>query len=446
MNKPFAPTFRRSILLALCVLPLLTQAASTKEAPLDLSIIEQRDVLRPYMTSQQRITYIKAAELIKKGQSDIRSGENLKTTKASRLDPNRDLKPIHERGERLVEEGQATVLEGQKKLVELLTSVQVAMTAHQAIVAKQYNFELSEKDYQAALETAAEETLDNCRDAGYRNIFFDGLRIITEEGSAEPSPQVHNDSYDTFIEVDGTQFSVKLPLGLKLAVDDSTSEHTFTYENESVFEGEKVALLAIELIAPGSGTEALLSVRALDIDSQQLISSVLFYIADASEVLAPETEAEVVASTSEVAEVVEEATDEEATTVDNTTTVIIEAARTIPASVTINDSNQMIEKLSGLATPHTFQTVTTGDTSAQSILVASLLKDTLLKNSTLLLSEGNFIQRSYLPADVDSDAFLNAATATFEITPEADSYKITAKAHESGRVVEIGTLTLNLPE
>ena len=430
MSQSFALAFRQFTFLLLCALPLSSQAASTKEAPLDLSIIAQSDALRPYMTQQQRVDYIEAAQLIKQGESNIRSGENLQAQKPSTLNPDKDLKPLHQRGEQLVEEGQAKVHSAQQQMIELLTAVQARQITNQAIAAKKYNFELVEQTYPTALEQAAIQTLENCRNAYYTNIFYDGLRIITAEQNSKAEPKVHNATYDTFIQADGTQFSVKVPLSLTLVKDETTADYTFQYDNESVFEGEKVALLAIEVIAPGSGSEALLSVRAIDLNTQRLISSVLYYIADASEVLSP-----AVTATTIGVESTTEATNTSAPT------AVVTTPRMIAASVSINDQNQLIEKLSSLATPYLYEIVTTGDSAAQSILVADLLKDTLLKNSALIIVEGDFIQRSYLPAE----AFPSAATATLTITSTVDNYTMMAKAHGSERSLEIGTVTLHLP-
>ena len=430
MSQSFALAFRQFSFLLFCALPLSSQAASTKEAPLDLSIIAQSDALRPYMTQQQRVDYFEAAQLIKQGESNIRSGENLQAQKPSTLNPDKDLKPLHQRGEQLVEEGQAKVHSAQQQMIELLTAVQARQITNQAIAAKKYNFELVEQTYPTALEQAAIQTLENCRNADYTNIFYDGLRIITAEQNSKSEPKVHNATYDTFIQADGTQFSVKVPLSLKLVKDETTADYTFQYDNESVFEGQKVALLAIEVIAPGSGSEALLSVRAIDLNTQRLISSVLYYIADASEVLSP-----AVTATSIGLESTTEATNTSAPT------AVVTTPRMIAASVSINDQNQLIEKLSSLATPYLFEIVTTGDSAAQSILVADLLKDTLLKNSALIIVEGDFIQRSYLPAE----AFPSAATATLTITSNVDNYTMMAKAHGSERSLEIGTVTLHLP-
>ena len=430
MSQSFALAFRQFSFLLFCALPLSSQAASTKEAPLDLSIIAQSDALRPYMTQQQRVDYFEAAQLIKQGESNIRSGENLQAQKPSTLNPDKDLKPLHQRGEQLVEEGQAKVHSAQQQMIELLTAVQARQITNQAIAAKKYNFELVEQTYPTALEQAAIQTLENCRNADYTNIFYDGLRIITAEQNSKSEPKVHNATYDTFIQADGTQFSVKVPLSLKLVKDETTADYTFQYDNESVFEGQKVALLAIEVIAPGSGSEALLSVRAIDLNTQRLISSVLYYIADASEVLSP-----AVTATTIGVESTTEATNTSAPT------AVVTTPRMIAASVSINDQNQLIEKLSSLATPYLFEIVTTGDSAAQSILVADLLKDTLLKNSALIIVEGDFIQRSYLPAE----AFPSAATATLTITSNVDNYTMMAKAHGSERSLEIGTVTLHLP-
>lgn len=430
MSQSFALAFRQFTFLLLCALPLSSQAASTKEAPLDLSIIAQSDALRPYMTQQQRVDYIEAVQLIKQGESDIRSGENLQAQRPSTLNPDKDLKPLHQRGEQLVEEGQAKVHSAQQQMIELLTAVQARQITNQAIAAKKYNFELIEQTYPNALEQAAIQTLENCRNADYTNIFYDGLRIITAEQNSKAEPKVHNATYDTFIQADGTQFSVKVPLSLTLVKDETTADYTFQYDNESVFEDQKVALLAIEVIAPGSGSEALLSVRAIDLNTQRLISSVLYYIADASEVLSP-----AVTATTIGVESTTEATNTSAPT------AVVTTPRMIAVSVSINDQNQLIEKLSSLATPYLYEIVTTGDSAAQSILVADLLKDTLLKNSALIIVEGDFIQRSYLPAE----AFPSAATATLTITSNVDNYTMMAKAHGSERSLEIGTVTLHLP-
>ena len=227
MYQSFALVFRRIAILLLCALPLSSQAASTKEAPLDFSIIAQSDTQRPDMTSKQRMAYVTASQLIKQGQSDIRSGENLQAQKSSALNPNKDLKPLHQRGEQLVEEGQAKVQSAQQQMIERLTAVQARQITNQAIAAKKYNFERIKQTYPTALKQAAIQTLVTHRKDLYTSIFCDGLRIITAEQNSKAKPKVHNTTDDILSQADGTQFSVKVPLSLKLVKDETTADYTF---------------------------------------------------------------------------------------------------------------------------------------------------------------------------------------------------------------------------
>jgi hypothetical protein len=428
MSQSFTWAYRSLCILVLSLVPLLplTSQAAPKDEPIDLSIIEQRDALRPYMNAQQRIAYVKAADLIKQGQSNLRSGQNLQLQKPSALDPKRDIRSIHERGKRLEATGQAQILDGQQQMVALLTSVQAQQISARAQAATKYNFTLASKDYQSALEAAAEQTLQACNDAGYFNVFFDGMRILQGDQNTQATATVHNAAYDTLIQIDGTQFSVKVPLSLKLAPNETTAALQFHYDNAAVFAGEQTALLAIELIAPGDGVDALLSLRAFDLNSQQLISSELYYIADASHVLRPEVDTQATTATS-AAET-------------------IRPTRTIPESVSINDPKQFIDTLAGLPTPYQFETLTTASSSAQAALVTCLLKDTLLKHSALPLVESDYILRTYLPADTNAEDFDNAATAALTLTTSDGAYMIRAESYGSGRSLVVGPLTLHMPE
>lgn len=410
-----ASTHCRLVIAFICLFPFSAQSAAPKEEPIDLSIIEQSDALHPYMSFPQRQAYAQATELVEQGQSDIRSGQNLQLQKPSALDPNRDLKQIHERGERLEIEGQAKINEGQRQLVAILTLVQTQRTAEMAIAAKKYNFDLIEFDYQTALEQAALQALETCRVADYQNIFFDCMQLVQSEQTTKAPPTIHNALYDTLIQADGTQFNLKVPHSLELKQDANTGKTSFHYDNAEAFEGEKNALLAIELIAPGEGTDAVLALRAFDMNSQQLISSVLFAITDASNVLHTK------------------AAEPKFITIP-----------TIPDRVSFSDPDQIIDKLAGLKSPYQFEILSANPTNAHSILVSSLLKDTLFKHSSIILVESDFIQRTYLSADERSNGFLNAATGALTLSLNGSSYTLTAEAYGSDRTLEVGTITLYL--
>ena len=65
----------------------------------------------------------------------------------------------------------------------------------------------------------------------------------------------------------------------------SEGTEIFTYENSELFEDEKKALLAVELIIPEGSSTGLLSMHAIDLCTQQIVAHELSKIVDLSEIL-----------------------------------------------------------------------------------------------------------------------------------------------------------------
>jgi hypothetical protein len=448
-------------LLLACALPFCSEAKSSEatDDTIDLSIIQHSDVLRPHMSMQERLALLEAEKMIKVGGSEIRNGTYLIQKKASSLYPNEDMKPNKLRGKKLIEDGHAKIAQGQRAMVELLTSTEHELVMLKATASQRFNFSPTQQDYATALEAAATTILQNCEDAGYENIFFDGLQVIKADQLESAGLQLRNNAYDTFIAVDGTRFSVKLAMGLKLTQDDSISGYTFSHDSSAVFKGQASALLAIEIIAPSHQTKGLLSVRAFDLQTQQLLASSATYLSDVDEILSEtdtdtETEATVAADSSET-------------------------VPPMPAEVLITNDNQMIDNLEAVAMPYIFEITTSNiQDPAQALVLKALMGDSILKNSKLILVDGDFMKRSYVDGDfmkrtdVASDALVaesekGPATATLNIIPlddwtlapppaltatatlniiplddEAGTYAITAHANNSAHVLEVGTMTL----
>ena len=76
----------------------MTGAKALKKETIDISIIEQSDTLIPYMTTSQRIQFLKLEAAIEDAKSKRRSGLYLAETKTSTFDPGRDIKSIVNRG------------------------------------------------------------------------------------------------------------------------------------------------------------------------------------------------------------------------------------------------------------------------------------------------------------------------------------------------------------
>ena len=179
----------------------------------------------------------------------------------------------------------------------------------------------------------------------------------------------------------------------------------FSYENSDLFEGEKKALLAIELTVPKGSSTGLLSMQAIDLCTQQIVAHELIKIFDLTEVINSQEEANQDYFTDKVQ---------------------------------LRDPSRTIEVLSQLSTPYTFELAVNPSMAA----VNEQLTHTLIKNSKLKIVATDFINRSYGKVTKERAQWTGSANATIsiEMADKEDTYQINANANE--RSLSIGLLTL----
>ena len=226
-------------------------AKALKKEAIDISIIEQSDALIPYMTTSQRIQFLKLEAAIEDAKSNRRSGQYLAETKASTFDPDRDIKSIVNRGEQMIEGADLSIRTNQKVLVSLLTEVDTEKALKESIDEARFDYVLESSTFEEAMATQCQQLLEKCWGLGYEVLFFDGVFIQDNEGTHPTDVQLRNDFYDTLTKIDATTFSVTIPVDFHLKAGTiGKSSQIFSYENEVIFEKDKKALLAIELIRP----------------------------------------------------------------------------------------------------------------------------------------------------------------------------------------------------
>ncbi len=406
-------SWAKLLLIVVIISPHIADAkSSSKKEPVDLTILEQSDGLLPYMTAAQRIEYFKLEVSIESAESDLRSGQHLASTKPSTFDPDRDLKPIIKRGEELVVKAEAEIDDAQRQLVQLLTRVETQKVEQQAVDLTKYDYTLEAASYEEALAPHCRQLLEAAWGLGYETLFFDGAFIQDSEGTQRAGAEIRNQIYDILVKIDGTTFSVTIPVDLQLKADTTgADDEIFTYENFAIFEEDKKALLAIEMIVPEGSSTGLLSIRAIDLASHTVALQELVKITDLAAVLGFEGE---------------------------------NLKDGISDQVALRDESQTIEIFSNLSTPYTFELVDGFATDE----VTATLTQTLLKNSKLKITDSDFIKRGYGQALEQPDAWVGKANARLKLkTDEADgSYLLSAQANDGNRTLSIGTLTLKQAE
>ena len=397
---------RLTLSLLILQAPLIATIATAEETSVDLNILKQADALEPFMTMAQKIAYAKLEAELDSARSDLRSGKYLANTKASSFDPNRDLKPIIDRGKKLVLESKATISKKQIEMAQYLSNISEQRSQEKAADLAKYDYKLVSSDLNSALVNHSNILLNACWTLGYETLFFHTAFIRNLEETQQVSEPIRNLAYEALTQADGSRFSVRIPINFELnykKVGEGTE--IFSYENSDLFEGEKKALLAIELTVPKGSSTGLLSMHAIDLCTQQIVAHELIKILDLTVVINSQEE-------------------------DN--------QDYFTDTVQLRDPSRTIEVLSQLSTPYTFELEANPSIAA----INEQLTHTLIKNSKLKIVATDFINRNYGKATKEQAYWTGSANATIsiEMADKEDTYQVNANANK--RSLSIGLLTL----
>ena len=404
----FKVTHYTRLMLSLLILQatLIATIATAEESSVDLNILKQADALEPFMTVAQKIAYVKLEAELDSARSNLRSGKHLANTKASSFDPNRDLKPIIDRGKKLVLESEAMINTKQIEMAQYLSNISEQRSQEQAADLTKYDYKIVSSDLNSALINHSRTLLDACWKLGYDTLFFHTVFIRNLEEAQQESEPIRNLAYDALTQADGSRFSVRIPMNFELNYEKvGEGTEIFSYENSDLFEDEKKALLAIELTVPKGSSTGLLSMHAIDLCTQQIVAHELIKIVDLTEVINSQEE-------------------------DN--------QDYFTDTVQLRDPSRTIEVLSQLSTPYTFELAANPLMAA----VKEQLTHTLIKHSKLKIVATDFINRSYGKATKEHVHWTGSANATIsiEMADKEGSYQVNANANK--RSLSIGLLTL----
>ena len=397
---------RLTLSLLILQAALIATIATAEETSVDLNILKQADALEPFMTAAQKIAYVKLEAELASARSDLRSGKHLANTKASSFDPNRDLKPIIDRGKKLILESESTISAKQIEMAQYLSNISEQRSREQAADLTKYDYKLVSSDLNSALVNHSHTLLDACWKLGYETLFFHTAFIRNLEETQQESEPIRNLAYDALTQADGSRFSVRIPMNFELNYEKvGEGTEIFSYENSDLFEDEKKALIAIELTVPKGSSTGLLSMHAIDLCTQQIVAHELIKIFDLTEVINSQEE------------------DKQDCFTD---------------TVQLRDPSRTIDVLSQLSTPYTVELAANPSRAA----VKEQLTHPLIKHSKLKIVASDFINRSYGKATKEHVHWTGSANATIsiEMADKEGSYQVNANANK--RSISIGLLTL----
>ena len=456
LPQSFRLLFAFLVLVAALVNP--AHARPDKPEPVDTSILEERDRLEGLLSPGQRIAVIEAEAKIEAGLSDIRSGEFMIDREPSRLNPDEDLSAVRKRGEALAAEGREKVRTGRQQLVGIFETAENRRVELAARMERKYDFTIPTAESEMPLREPLGAVLQATRDAGYDAIFFDQVFVVSGDGLQRLGSSDRNRIYDLAVELDSTRFTVSVPMSLRLEVAKAGSAGkktgpAFRYDNEAAFEGEAVALLAIEWVPAAKTGAGLLSVRSFDLGNHRLIASEVRSVAAVEQIFPAYADA--VARTKASESPTGQTLDASGTKTSAPEMVHANAPFSeLPKHFALRDKNLWLRQFASLSEPYAFKIAFGMEASPlEGVFLETLLKHSLNSNAGLVLVEDAFITRAY-GGGLDGEATepLERATARLRIGHAADpaeeastaspGYPLSAQERESNRIVEIGFIRL----
>jgi len=426
------------------------------------------DELQAYLTPTQKARLLRAEALVEEGESDVTAGTHFAERKASRLDPDEDIQAVKERGRETIAAGQSKIARGEEIIDELIEEAVAQRAEAIAGLVQNYDLKIDPLPFDTALRDAAKTTLARCREAGYGTVLYDGLFLTRADHGTVPSPSaLRGSTYDTLIELDGTEFSVRLPINLDVQAEGDA--YRYEYDNRESFEPGEIVLLQMELLATAHFGETLLVVTAVDTERHHIVARTVKRINDADQVIPAafgrETDPQPIAAgneagTAEAAEAGETASPEA-----NDPEVETRKSNRFPIHLALTDQRDLLASLERLEPAYRFATkAQIAEEGLRRLAVETALTALLAGNSELELYDDSFVRRAYLSdteagkASAEADAEANGESsenrgtapnpaplsrpvnALFVLTGKADSgaYRLEAVALDTEQRVTVG--------
>ncbi len=403
------------IFLAVVFGAVSAQARRHEEASPDLSILEQRAELSRFLTLSQRQQLNEADRAITRAESDIERGNYMATRKPSKLKPDEDLRSIHKEGEAIVNAGQLQLHQAQLQIIEVLTAAQGQKAQAIANLRKTYSIRLESMPFGEALQAAAGETLQACRELGYERILFDGTFVTQNEKSATTDAALRNTVYDALVEAGSAGCSVSMPVNLRYDSAADDDHIRFRYDGEAALGDRKVALLRSEILASGTSDEGCLVMEAFDIKTRQVLKRQTYRLTDLAEILGHDA-------------------------------MLGDPTATFPQSVELIDEKSTLATLDGLGANYHFSIeVDAVEDQALSLVYEDLLAQLIQDHTSIPLYETHFIERAY-GREPDAAAHLaEVKTVSLRLDSDDSGYCLRAQASGQPRVLEVGSVVFTTP-
>ncbi|MGF1485022.1 MAG: hypothetical protein ACFBZ8_11735 [Opitutales bacterium] len=227
------------------------------------------------LDASQRAVWNRALALRKEGEDDVESGNWLLARDNSGLGFQRDLREVHAEGRAQVERGEEKIALANAKLDELrLNARERYVQVLEQNKPKAYTFLVPSAQWPGTHQGLLEAVLQDVWGQGYTRVFFAGHHVLDSEGYYHP-PRLNAQADKLIDAIDADRFTYKKvnPKTLKIGSSGDRLQLEFP-ESKEVGSNQRAAVLIGEILPFAQDTQYLFSVRAIELDSLEIVSSV----------------------------------------------------------------------------------------------------------------------------------------------------------------------------
>lgn len=391
----------------------LGQLQAQAEEIADLSILELRQELTPYMSYWQ-LDDLKAAERsLERAESNYERGNYMLSRQPSKLRPDEELRQIHKDGKEIVATSKLQIKEAQLKIVELLEAAQTQQAQELASLQKDYAIELNISDVDAAIKKAIDQNLKACWQKGYERILFDAVFVSGVSGTERAKSFLSNRVYEALIKADGERFTVNVAKNLRYqsGQQDDDTETRFRYDHEEAHSAMKVALLRVEFLESPDSNNGFLVMAAMNPKSRETLSRSTYLLSNIQKLLGRDA-------------------------------IAIETNQEARTSLKLTDSAATLDQLAQVADIYRFSIDTDSVVDIwRSLAFYDLIAELIYQNTDIPLNEDRFIERAY---GAQPSAVLDKKKVALRLEAHDQGYLLRAEAEGQERILDVGQVALTM--
>lgn len=225
--------------------------------------LEARDVLR----------WDRAVNLKREGESDVESGEWMRTRRESTLGVKVDTTRVRQRGEERIREGREKISQAEATLAELRQLAVKNFVRMMTVESHQYTVVIEGSNWEDFIDAAVPSLLASLWSEGYSRLFFAGAFQFRVPAGYASLENLEDELRTAFLTADDRYSLIVTDTFRPLLVDDGDYLALRLPEGISIPDGLNSALIVMQLVPLENGGAWVASLRGIDLGSGRIVAN-----------------------------------------------------------------------------------------------------------------------------------------------------------------------------